>query len=145
MFFGVRFASVSIKLELSFARDTSAAWGRLGGPVPEQCRAGQWQRGARPLVAGRECTRACGACAYRKYRETVENGPAQARPRGHSATWRAKYAQSAAQGYPATAGSERAPEGTHMRRLEKGQQQRRPGYMQASRLRWISAKNCDSS
>ena len=68
------------------------------------------------------------------------------RPRGHSATWRrAKYAQSAAQGYPATAGSRRAPEGTHMRRLEKGRQQQRPGYMQASRLRWISAKNSDSS
>ena len=99
-----------------------------GGPVAEQRRAGHRQWAGAAVIAGGEARTACGACAQRKGGETMEVGPVQAcrvatAPRGVP-----NLRQSTVQGSPATAGSGRAPEGTHMRRLEKGRPQRRAAH-----------------
>lgn len=93
--------------------------------MAEQRRAGHRQWAGAAVIAKREARTACGACAQRKGGETMEVGPVQAcrvatAPRG--------LRQSTVQGSPATAGSGRVPEGTHMRRLEKGRPQRRAAY-----------------
>ena len=102
-------------------------WGD-GGPVAEQRRAEHRQWAGAAVIAGGEARGAYGACAQRKGREVMEVGPVQAcrvakAPRGVP-----NLRQSTVQGSPATAGSGRAPEGTHMRRLEKGRPQRRAAH-----------------